>query len=128
MNPQCKIPCTAELVGVNTKTAAYYFQRLPKIIAQQLEQEACQVLEGEIEVDQAYFGGRRKGQRGRGATSKVPVCGLLKRGGRVYTKVISDAWSTRFMPLIEKKVVADSIVYSDNWRGYNVLDVSDFKH
>jgi transposase len=22
----------------------------------------------------------------------------------------------------------DSIVYSDDWRGYNTLDVSDFKH
>jgi len=25
-------------------------------------------------------------------------------------------------------VVPDSIVYSDSWRGYNALDVSDFKH
>jgi len=25
-------------------------------------------------------------------------------------------------------VIPDSIVYSDSWRGYNVLDVSDFKH
>ena len=32
------------------------------------------------------------------------------------------------IPIIEKKVVPDSIVYSDCWRGYNVLDVSEFKH
>jgi transposase len=32
------------------------------------------------------------------------------------------------MPIIERKVVPDSIVYSDCWKGYNVLDVSDFKH
>jgi len=31
-------------------------------------------------------------------------------------------------PIIARKVVPDSIVYSDCWRGYNVLDVSDFKH
>jgi transposase-like protein len=30
------------------------------------------------------------------------------------------------MPIIERKVVPDSIVYSDCWRGYNVLDVSEF--
>jgi transposase len=29
---------------------------------------------------------------------------------------------------MEWKVVPDSIVYSDRWRGYNVLDVSEFKH
>ena len=73
-----------ELVGVNRKTAPYYFQPLRQIIAQQLEQEACQVLDGEIEVDEAYFGGRRKGERGRGAAGKLPVFGLLKRAGRVY--------------------------------------------
>ena len=31
---------------------------------------------GEIEVDESYFGGRRKGQRGRGAAGKIPVFGL----------------------------------------------------
>ena len=33
---------------------------------------------GEIEVDESYFGGRRKGKRGRGAAGKIPVFGLLK--------------------------------------------------
>jgi transposase len=53
---------------------------------------------------------------------------LLKRGGRVYTKIIPDASSATLYPIIERKVVPDSIVYLDCWRGYNVLDVSDFKH
>ena len=33
-----------------------------------------------------------------------------------------------FIAIMERKIVPDSIVYSDCWRGYNVLDVSDFKH
>ena len=32
---------------------------------------------GEIEVDESYFGGKRKGKRGRGAAGKVPVFGLF---------------------------------------------------
>ncbi|APC96507.1 putative transposase [Francisella frigiditurris] len=40
---------------------------------------------GEIEVDESYFGGARKGKRGRGASGKIPVFGLLKRNGR-YTQ------------------------------------------
>ena len=36
----------------------------------------------EIEVDESYFGGRRKGRRGRGAGGKILVFGLLKRGTR----------------------------------------------
>ena len=120
--------CAAELVGVHRNTAAYYFQRLREIIAHQLEQEAHEVFDGEIEVDESYFGGVRKGKRGRGAAGKVPVFGLLKRGGRVYTKIIPDASGATLIPIIQRKIIPDSIVYSDCWRGYNVLDVSDFKH
>ena len=120
--------CAADLIGVNRNTSAYYFQRLREIIACQLEQESHEVFEGEIEVDESYFGGSRKGKRGRGAAGKVPVFGLLKRGGKVYTKIIPDASSMTLMPIIERKVIPDSIVYSDSWRGYNVLDVSEFKH
>ena len=120
--------CAAALVGTNRKTAIYYFHRLREIIVYDLEQEAGAVFGGEIEVDGSYFGGRRKGKRGRGAAGEVPVFGLLKRKGKVYTKIIPDARSATLMPIIQEKVVPDSIVYSDCWRGYNVLDVSDFKH
>ena len=120
--------CSAGLVGVNFKTAVYYFQRLRELIADHTEQAANEVFAGEIEVDESYFGGVRKGKRGRGAAGKVPVFGLLKRGGKVYTKIIPDAKSETLMPIIERKIVPDSIVYTDCFRSYNVLDVSDFKH
>ena len=32
------------------------------------------------------------------------------------------------MPIIERKIVPDSIIYPDSWKDYNVLDVSAFKH
>jgi transposase len=120
--------CAARLVDVNKSTAAYYFHRLREIIAWQMELQAEDIFAGEIEVDESYFGGHRKGNRGRGAGGKVPVFGLLKRGGRVYTKIIADASSATLIPIIERKVMPDSIVYSDCWTGYNALDVSDFKH
>lgn len=120
--------CAGDLVGVNFKTSAYYFRRLRELIALHLARETDEFFGGEIEVDESYFGGRRKGKRGRGAAGKVPVFGLLKRGGRVYTQIIPDAKSDTLLPIIERKVIPDSIVYSDCWRGYNVLDVSDFKH
>ena len=120
--------CAARLVGVNKSTAAYYFHRIREIIAYQMELESEEHFIGEIEVDESYFGGHRKGKRGRGASGKVPVFGLLKRGGKVYTKIIPDAKASTLMPIIQDKVMPDSIVYTDFWRGYNVLDVSEFKH
>ena len=70
----------AELVGLYRNTARIFYHRLRQIIAQQLESVSPFV--GPIEVDESYFGGRRKGKRGRGAGGKVPVFGILQRGGR----------------------------------------------
>ena len=120
--------CAAGLIGVNRKTAAYYYHRLRKIISTELIQQADEVFSGKIEGYESYFGGHRKGKRGRGAAGKMPVFGLLKRGGKVYTKIIPDAKSDTLMPIIQSKVIPDSIVYTDCWRGYNILDVSEFKH
>ena len=73
----------SELVNVNKNTAAYYFHRLRLLIYQ--TSPHLEMFEGEIEVDESYFGGTRKGKRGRGAVGKVAVFGLLKRNGKVYT-------------------------------------------
>ena len=116
----------AELVGVNPKTSAYYFHRLREIIYQATEDEMP--FAGEIEVGERYFDGRRKGMCGRGAVGKVPVFGLLKRDGRVYAKIVPDAKGKTLMGIMENKIIPDSIVYSDSFSSYNVLDVSDFKH
>ena len=52
----------------------------------------------------------------------------MKRGGKVYTKIIPNASSATLMSIMERKIVPDSIIYSDGWKGYNVPDVSAFKH
>lgn len=116
----------SELVSVNKTTASYYFHRLRLLIYQ--NSEYLEMLAGEIEVDESYFGGTRKGKRGRGAGGKIPVFGLLKRNGKVYTVIIPDAKSDTLMPIIREKVKPDSIVYTDTFRSYNILDVSEFKH
>lgn len=114
------------LVGVNKNTGSYYFHRLRELIYEAIEEETP--FSGEVEVDESYFGGRRKGKRGRGAGGKVPVFGLLKRGGKVFTKVIPDAKTATLMPIMREKILPDSIVYTDSWGSYNILDVSEFKH
>ena len=115
----------AALTGVQVRTAIIFYQRLRKLIASKQESYA---LSGEIEADESYFGGVRKGKRGRGARGKVPVFGLLKRGGKVYTAIIPNAKASTLIPIIRKKVVPDSIVYTDGFQAYDVLDVSGFRH
>ncbi len=116
----------AELVGVNRNTVNRFYLALRVIIAEEMEKAAP--LHGEVEVDESYFGGKRKGKRGRGAAGKVPVFGLLKRGGRVYTLPIPNAKARTLMPILESRVVPDSIVYTDSFASYDVIDVSTFHH
>ncbi|MDW1163399.1 IS1595 family transposase, partial [Mannheimia haemolytica] len=115
-----------ELVNVNKNTAAYYFHRLRLLIYQ--HSPHLEMFEGEIEVDEGYFGGHRKGKRGRGAAGKTAVFGLLKRDGKVYTVVVPNTQSATLLPIIREKVKPDSIVYTDFYRSYDVLDVSEFNH
>ena len=116
----------ADLAGVNKTTAAYFFHRLREIIVWKLDETSP--LAGEIEADESYFGGRRKGKRGRGAGGKVPVFGILKRGGKVYTKMIPNARAETLMPIMNRMILPDSIVYTDTWASYNALDISGFHH
>lgn len=115
----------SQIIGVQHNTAAIFYMRLRQLIADKLPSYE---LSGEVEADESYFGGVRKGKRGRGAAGKVAVFGLLKRGGKVYTAIIPNAKTETLLPIIERKVEPDSIVYTDTFRSYDALDVSDFHH
>lgn len=97
-------------------------------IAEVCEQESP--FKGEVEVDESYFGGRRiKGLRGRGASGKLPVFGLLKRQGKVYTEVIDDCSKATIQAIIRGKVQLESIIHSDGWKAYDgLVDLGYKKH
>jgi hypothetical protein len=70
------------LTGLNRNTVNRYLLLIRKRVAEFCEQSSP--FQGEIEVDESYFGANRvKGKRGRGAYAKTPVFGLLQRGGKV---------------------------------------------
>ncbi len=116
----------ADILDLQPNMAALFYRKLRHLIADHLEEIFPE--KGEFEADESYFGGVRKGKRGRGAAGKVPVFGLLKRGGKVYTKEIPNAQARTLLPDLKSVIKPDSIVYTDNFPSYNALDVSDFKH
>ena len=62
------------------------------------------------------------------AAGKVPVFGLPKRHGKVYVAIIANARSDTLIPIIRERIRPDSVVYTDAFRSYDVLDVSEFHH
>ncbi|QQS59250.1 IS1595 family transposase [Candidatus Peregrinibacteria bacterium] len=84
-------------------------------MAMECEQETK--LSGEIEVDESYFVLKRvRGKRGRGATGKTPVVGLLKRDGKVFTKIIERCDRRTLHSFIQRKIETKSIIHSDGWK------------
>jgi len=116
-----------DLVGIHRNSGVRFFHKLREKIALK-QQDRSEQFGGSIELDEGYFGGVRKGKRGRGAAGKVAVFGILKRGGKVYTQIVLDTKTKSLMPIKRCRVEPDSIVYTDCWRSYNALDVSESKH
>lgn len=77
---------------------------------------AQKLLGGEVEIDESYFGGRRKGKRGRGASGKVPVFGILERDGLVHVETIPNVRAETLLGMTVRKVCRGSIVYTDKFK------------
>lgn len=90
--------------------------------------DAHDLLNGEIELDETYFGGRRKGKRGRGAYNKVPVFGILERDGTVRVDVVKDVTAESLLSMTVKTVRRGSIVYTDKFRSYDALMFCGYRH
>ncbi|MGP5303002.1 IS1595 family transposase [Psychrobacter celer] len=118
----------ADLLNIQPNTAALFYHKIRLVIDYHLSLEADKLFDGEVELDESYFGGVRKGKRGRGAVGKTAVFGILKRNGKVYTIVVADTKQTTLMPVIKRNIKPDSFVYTDSYRSYNAMDVSEFKH
>lgn len=103
------------------------FNLLRRVIYCELE-GGVDSLGGEVEMDESYFGGRRKGFRGRGSTNKIPVFGILEREGKVKVEIVNDVTSETLLTLAIKKVKRGSLIYTDRYRSYDGLVSMGFKH
>ena len=87
-----------------------------------------ELLAGEIEADESYFGGKRKGKRGRGAANKTPVFGILERNGKVKVEIVQDVKAETLLRETIRKVKRGSLVYTDRFRSYDGLVAYGFRH
>ena len=116
----------AKVMGINRHSAERVYHVIRRCLARECELHSP--LGGEVECDESYFGGRRKGPRGRGAAGKVPVFGLLKRNGKVYTRIVEDVSRKTLRQIIRTKVIPESVIYTDSFRSYDGLVLDGFKH
>jgi len=118
---------SAREASISCPTALHVFDCIRYSILHRLADTDKQ-LKGEIEADEAYFGGKRKGNRGRGAKNKTIVFGILERKGKVSVQIVDNVSAKTLLSNTIKKVRKGSIVYTDKWRGYDSLVFSGYKH
>ena len=117
---------TAKELNINYRLVHRNFMKFRRNIFDYSEQQVKK-MNGELELDESYFGGKRKGNRGRGANNKTIVFGILERNGSVYTKIVENVSAETLMEEIKNKTKKGSVFYTDGWRSY--ADLKQFgKH
>ena len=83
------------------------------------------ILSGVIEADETYIGGYRKG--GHGGKGKIPVLGLVQRGGAIKTKV-SAREAHLVLNHVRDNVKKGSVIFSDQFGVYGKVKKLGYSH
>ena len=110
-------------LGVGVKTGWRMFHQIRKALS-----DDGAILEGAVEIDETYIGGRRSGKRGRGAEEKTIVMGMVERGGKAKAKVIPDVKARTLVPEIQSSVPVGTAVLTDDLLSYRRLSSLGYQH
>lgn len=78
-------------------------------------------LQGTVEADETYIGGKAHGKRGRGAPNKTPVFALVERGGKVRSFKTERVTAKNLKGMIRLHVTKDSTIMTDEFLAYKGL-------
>jgi transposase-like protein len=117
--------------GVTYKTAWRMFRQIRSLLS-----ETDMQLEGSaVEMDEMYYGGTRKGGRGRamrGDKKKSPVVGIVERGGkgRVIAKATADVSGATLLGMTREFVLPKSTIFTDEFCSYDGIKhmTGDYRH
>lgn len=113
-------------IHVTRKTAWFMTHRIREAFKQDYKEK----FDGEVELDETFVGGKNKNRhwnkkakkcQGRAFVDKVPVMGILQRGGKVFCKVVENTSYKQLTPPILCKVKHSATIYSDEWQGYRLI-------
>ena len=108
---------TAKELDLNYRLVHRKFMQFRKAIAEYCRKEA-EKLNGELELDETYFGGKRKGKRGRGANNKAIAFGILERNGKIHAIIVENVKAETLMQAIKEKTHKGSVFYTDGFKSY----------
>ena len=125
----------ARALGITQKSAWFMMHRVR--LAMQNDSPVQLGGKGkQVEVDEAFIGGKARNMHARvrtlkmvtmGNKAKTPVLGVLERGGQVRTAVIASRKKKPLQAEVRKRVAAGSALFTDALPSYEGL-VRDYAH
>jgi transposase len=109
--------------GVTYKTAWRMFKQVRTLLG-----EVNPIFTGQVEVDETYVGGVRRGKRGRGAEGKVAVIGIVQRQGKVVATTVPNVRRSTIVPFVTEHVAPDAVLYTDEFPSYDHITRFGYKH
>lgn len=114
-----------ETLGITQKSAWFALHR----IREMLKDNSTHQLDGEVEIDETYIGGKErnkhksKRQRVNGYTGKTPMVGLLQRGGKMVLRPVTSGYANgaALKPIVREVVSKDATIITDGFGGYSGL-------
>ena len=106
--------------GVTYKTAWRMFKQIRTLMAEDVRVGGKG--SSGVEVDESYFGGRRKGASGRvlrGDLNRAAVIGVVERKGRVKAQVAPNVQAETVLPIVKSFVLPETTVFTDEYPIYN---------
>lgn len=90
-------------------------------------------LNGHVEIDESYLGGKEDGVRGRQTEKKAIVAIAVEikeqRGlGRIRLRRVSDVSGASLIPFVQDMVESGAIIHTDGWNAYNALASLGYHH
>lgn len=112
-------------IGVSYKTAWYLCHRIRKAMAE-LNPEP---LDGIVEVDETFIGGKTKGFGHGYKDNKTAVVGAVERGGSLRTQVVSARDRKTLHNFIKTHTSPDTeAIYTDEWPPYKGIADHNTRH
>ncbi len=108
-----------QMLGITYKSAWFMAHRVRLAMPQH---PLSDKLQGIVEADETYIGGRARGKRGRGAKNKTKVFALIQRNGKALSFKVDDVKSKTLKTLIRKNVADTAHVMTDEFPSYNGLE------
>ena len=120
---------------LSKKTVIGMLKKLRNVCKEEVERTNTTLVFGDevemishIEIDEAYFGKKRKDNKGK-CFKKQWVFGITERGSnKVFFKIIDDRKKRTLLPIISKYVSHSAMIHHDDWPAYRSLHDLGYSH